>query len=285
LKRQHPDWKPEQISEEVNNQIPAGVLALGAGASAEDQAYYQYAAQQRKAGLPVDDIVTWKGKHAADAATTMQNQKDAQKFKDDALADYTPLNSKLSSIRHYVDVLDANPEAAREAMKSFLPTTGRWAPLNPLASKEVKAAAIALQKIQTELSGASLTDVKNVRNSREFNTLAQAATGGLDAAASPEDFAKSIKLIKDKFLDAQATNELANGHKLTGELIGHGNSDLLEATIGGKANPYYNGGSEDANPLVGRDLEEIRYALQQHPEKRDIILEAVRKKGFSPRGL
>ena len=73
--------------------------------------------------------------------------------------------------------------------------------------------------------------MKNVRNAREFNTLGQAATGGLDASASPDDFAKAIGDLKNKFLDAQATSELTVGHKLTGNLVGHGNRDLLSPTL------------------------------------------------------
>ena len=79
----------------------------------------------------------------------------------------------------------------------------------------------------------------------EFRTLGQAATGGLDAAASQADFRRAIMDIQNKLLDAQATNELAVGHRLTGKLVGHGNQDLTKSTLNGKANPFYNGGSQD----------------------------------------
>ena len=63
VRREHPDWTPDKVQAEVANRIPSGILATGTGANAEDQAYYVYAAQQRAAGLPVDDIVTWKEQH------------------------------------------------------------------------------------------------------------------------------------------------------------------------------------------------------------------------------
>ena len=107
----------------------------------------------------------------------------------------------------------------------------------------VKAAAVALQTIQSELKAEGLSGVKNVRNLNEFNTLGQAATGGLDPAASDADFTKAIDMLNDKFLDTKATSELAVGHKLTGNLVGHGNRDLLSPTLpSGAPNPYYNGG-------------------------------------------
>ena len=54
---------------------------------------------------------------------------------------------------------------------------------------------------------------------------------------------KAIDMLNDKF-DAKATSELAVGHKLTGNLVGHGNRDLLSPTLpSGAPNPYYNGGA------------------------------------------
>ena len=82
--------------------------------------------------------------------------------------------------------------------------------------------------------------MKNVRNQREFNTLGLAANAGLNAAASPEDFRKGLADIRNKFLDAKATVELTMGHRLQGDLVGHGNQDLID-----KKNPYFQGGSQD----------------------------------------
>ena len=53
----------------------------------------------------------------------------------------------------------------------------------------------------------------------------------------------------------------------------------------GQPNPYYNGGSEDGQPLKGDDLAKVTQALAEHPEKREQILDQVRKNGYSPRGL
>ena len=234
----NPKATPQQIAD-----YKANLIAGGMGGSDLEQRQYL---QEKSSGVTTDDFATWKAKKAAQATTLNQQAKDSQEFKDTATQDYTANNSKLTSIQSYIDTLTKDPAAAQEAMKMFTPTTGKWGAINPLLPQNVANAAVALQKIQAQLTAEGLSGVKNVRNAREFNTLGQAATGGLNAAASPDDFAKAISDLQNKFLDAQATNELAVGHKLTGNLVGHGARDLLSPTrADGTPNPYYNGGSED----------------------------------------
>ena len=233
---------PEATAKDVAD-YKANLIAGGMGGSDLEQRQYL---QEKSSGVTTDDFATWKAKKAAQATTLNQQAKDSQEFKDTATQDYTANNSKLTSIQSYIDTLNKDPAAAQEAMKMFTPTTGKWGAINPLLPQNVANAAVALQKIQAQLTAEGLSGVKNVRNAREFNTLGQAATGGLNAAASPEDFAKAVSDLQNKFLDAQATNELAVGHKLTGKLVGHGARDLLSPTRpDGTPNPYYNGGSED----------------------------------------
>ena len=275
----HPKATPQDIAD-----YKANLIAGGMGGSDLEQRQYL---QEKSNGITTDDFATWKAKKAAQAITLNQQAKDSQEFKDTATADYTANNSKLTSIQSYIQTLVDDPGSAQKALSQLSPTTGwkgAWNPLN--TDPKVIAAANALQKIQATLQADQLSGVKNVRNSREFNTLGQAATGGLNASASPDDFKKAVLDIQNKFLDAQATNELAVGHKLTGNLVGHGASDLLSPTLSnGQPNPYYNGGSEDGQPLKGDDLAQVQQALVEHPEKRQQILDGVRKNGYSPRGL
>ena len=274
----HPEASAKDIAD-----YKANLIAGGMGGSDLEQRQYL---QEKANGVTTDDYATWKAKKVAQGTTLTQQAKDSQEFKDTATQDYTANNSKLTSIQSYIDTLKKDPAAAQEALKMFTPNTGKWGAINPLVGQNVKDAAVALQKIQAQLTAEGLSGVKNVRNAREFNTLGQAATGGLNAAASPDDFAKAVDDLSNKFLDAQATNELAVGHKLTGNLVGHGASDLLSPTLpNGQPNPYYNGGSEDGQPLKGDDLAKVTQALAEHPEQRDKILDQVRKNGYSPRGL
>ena len=274
----HPKATPQDIAD-----YKANLIAGGMGGSDLEQRQYL---QEKSSGITTDDFATWKAKKAAQATTLTQQAKDSQEFKDAATQDYTANNTKLTNIQSYIDTLNKDPAAAQEALKMFTPTTGKWGAINPFLPPNVAAAAVALQKLQAELRSEALTGVKNVRNAREFNTLGQAATGGLDASASPSDFAKAVGDLQNKFLDTQATNELAVGHKLTGKLVGHGASDLLSSTRpDGTPNPYYNGGSEDGQTLQGDDLAQVQKALAEHPEKRAQILDQVRKNGYTPRGL
>jgi hypothetical protein len=274
----HPKATPQEIAD-----YKANLIAGGMGGSDLEQRQYL---QEKSSGITTDDFATWKAKKAAQATTLTTQAKASQDFKDTATQDYTANNTKLTNIQSYIDTLNKDPGAAQEALKMFTPTTGKWGAINPLLPTNVAAAAVALQKLQAELRAESLSGVKNVRNAREFNTLGQAATGGLDASASLDDFTKAVADLKNKFLDTQATNELAVGHKLTGNLVGHGSSDLLSPTRSdGTPNPYYNGGSEDGQVLQGDDLAQVQKALAQHPEKREQILDQVRKNGYTPRGL
>ena len=254
---------PEATAKDIAD-YKANLIAGGMGGSDLEQRQYL---QEKSNGITTDDFATWKAKKAAQATTLTQQAKDSQDFKDTATQDYTAVHTKLSNIQSYIDTLNKDPAAAQEALKMFTPTTGKWGAINPLLPANVASAAVALQKLQAELKAEGLSGVKNVRNAREFNTLGQAATGGLDASASPDDFAKAIGDLKNKFLDAQATSELTVGHKLTGNLVGHGNRDLLSPTTpSGAPNPYYNGGSEDLTDLSKMNESDADAAFEKLPK-------------------
>ena len=71
-------------------------------------------------------------------------------------------------------------------------TTSKWAAWNPLGpSEEVKQQAIAIQKLEAGLTGESLSNVKNVRNKLEFNTLGEEAVdGGPERSRGVQDAAE-----------------------------------------------------------------------------------------------
>ena len=249
-KSAHPEATTQQIAD-----YKANLLAGGMGGSDLEQRQYL---AEKSSGATTDDFATWKAKHAA-AATGMQAQaKDVQEFKNTAVSEYTPLHSKLTDMQGYIDTLNKDPEAAQAALQTFLPTTGKWGALMPESAvpQNVKNAAIALNKVRSGLTGASLTDVKNLRNRREFDVLGQAATAGLDAAASPEEFKQALANLNDRSLDAQATLEMTMGHKLTGTLVGHGNRDLLN-----KNDQYYQGSTEEqpANINSPEDIAKLQH--------------------------
>jgi hypothetical protein len=248
VQTEHPDWTPAQVQKEVNLRVPPSLLMSGVG-NLTDQEYFQYAAAERAAGRTPMGPVEWNEQQKNKAIAQETTTKQATEFKDTAIQDYDSVNSKLRGMQQYIDTLKKDPLAAKAALAAFSPTTGKWGAINPLVGDNVKAAAIALQKIQAELKSEQLSGVKNVRNLNEFNTLGQAATGGLDAAASDDDFKTAVDNLTNRYLDTRATTELTVGHRLTGDLVGHGNRDLLSPTLpSGAPNPYYNGGSEEAQP-------------------------------------
>ena len=279
----HPEASAKDIAD-----YKANLIAGGMGGS--DLGQRQYLAE-RSAALAAGqkdfpDYPTWQANHAADAAAKKKTADDAADFKNTAITDYTSVNSKLTKMQEYVDTLKKDPLAAKAALASFAPTTGKWGALMPgvVVPDNVKAAAVALQTIQSELKAEGLSGVKNVRNLNEFNSLGQAATGGLDPAASDKDFTKAIDMLNDKFLDAKATSELAVGHKLTGNLVGHGNRDLLSPTLpSGAPNPYYNGGSEELKPLSKDDLDQAKTLIAR--DGRDAVIAHLKSQGYDTSGL
>ena len=171
--------------------------------------------------------------------------KDKQEFQDTAMNDYTGVQSKLNDTENTIDQLLKDPTHTMAALKDPVPTTGMGANLNPFLSQATADQAVLLNKLKAQFSADALSTVKNVRNMREFTALGQAATGALDPASSQDQVMQALQTMKNKILDARATSELAAGHRLTGDLVGHGNRDLLD-----KTNPYYNGGSEAASPAT-----------------------------------
>ena len=279
----HPEASAKDIAD-----YKANLIAGGMGGS--DLGQRQYLAE-RSAALAAGqkdfpDYPTWQANHAADAAAKKKTADDAADFKNTAITDYTSVNSKLTKMQEYVDTLKKDPLAAKAALASFAPTTGKWGALMPgaVVPDNVKAAAVALQTIQSELKAEGLSGVKNVRNLNEFNTLGQAATGGLDPAASDNDFTKAIDMLNDKFLDTKATSELAVGHKLTGNLVGHGNRDLLSPTLpNGAPNPYYNGGSEELKTLSKDELDQAKTLIAR--DGRDAVIAHLKAGGYDTSGL
>ena len=75
----------------------------------------------------------------------------------------------------------------------FTPTTGKWAPSNPFLHTNRRTwRRLRSRNCRRNCEPKACRAWKIVRNAREFNTLGQAATGGLDASASPGDFAQAV---------------------------------------------------------------------------------------------
>ena len=145
------------------------------------------------------------------------------------------------------------------ALTNPLPTTGKagyWMP-SALVSQETKNKAVLIDQLLAKLTGQSLTDVKNVRNSREFTVLGQSLTAALNPSNSKEQVIKALEGMHDKILDTRAVVEASVGHHLSGELAGprkHARSPVAHSAW--QAQPLLRGG--DGGREVERSLEWFR---------------------------
>lgn len=225
---------PAQI-QQMKTQLLGGIIG---GSDLEERQYIQ----EKAAGRTNLDYADWKAGKSAAAGAQMTQAKDAQEFKDSATQDYTNVSSTLNRNKGTVGQLLGNMDATMKALQyPDLITSGKSGAWSPVDQK-VKEQAAAMHTLMAELTGEGLKNVKNVRNKMEFETLGRSLTAALDPANSPEKVKAALQEIQNKFLDAQATSEMAVGHKLTGDLVGHGNRDLLDPK-----NPYYNGATEDTS--------------------------------------
>jgi hypothetical protein len=266
---------------EINQQMPPQMLLLGPNPDIGQRQYMQESITAAQAGKQMPDYPTWQAQHAAAGSAMTTQAKDVQEFKDTATQDYTSVKSKLDLNRQVVDQLLSNKDATMQALKlpDFLTTSkaASWLPVDP----EVKKQALAISQLKAGLTGESLSNVKNVRNQREFQTLGQAATAGLNPNNTSQGLEDALKDIKNKFLDAQATAEMTVGHKLTGELVGHGNRDLLNPN-----SPYYNGATEEAGggePLTDDERKQAQSMIAQYG--RDSVIQHLKAKNKDTTGL
>ena len=246
-------WTPAQAQDVAGAQANSMAGAMGGN----DLNTRQYLAATAS-GAFKGTLADWNNQNAASGAAAKTQADAAQEFKDTAENDYTAANTKLTGIQEYVKTLQKDHGAAQEALATPWPTSGVYGAWNPLVPQKVRDAAVAIDKIRSTLSAEALSGAKNVRNIQEFKTLGQAAFAGLNPAANPADFGQAITDLSNKYLDAQATLEMSVGHKLTGPLVGHGNRDLLQPTINGKPNPYYNGATEEAPTPSATQIQKLK---------------------------
>ena len=255
----NPNATPQQVAD-----YKANLLAGGIGGSDLDQRQYLSERQAAvAAGKPFPDFATWKADHATAAATKMTEAKDAQKFKDDAVEDFGKANDKLTRSKGTVDRLLKNIDNTMTALATpDMLTSGKgpaWLKNIPVIggklvpSDETTALAHDIRTLKAELTGSGLTDVKNVRNRMEFETLGNALTAALDAANSPEDVRRALIEIKQKFAVAQANTYATAGKEIPHELGNFADPKFLTRyKKDGTENLYYTGATI-ADPPEGGD--------------------------------
>jgi hypothetical protein len=189
------------------------------------------------------------------AATKEAQGKDVEEFKNTGIQDFSALNQKLTEGQSIVDQLLKNPSATMQALQyPDLLTTSKaaaWMPFGP--SEAAKQQAIAIQKLEAELTGESLSNVKNVRNVREFSTLGEAVTAGLNANNGQEGVQKALEAIKQKMAVAHAQVYATAGKEIPNQYAGLADPAYTSPTLHGAPNPYYTGATYEptATPAGG----------------------------------
>ena len=179
--------------------------------------------------------------------------KDVEEFKNSGIQDFSAANQKLTDTQTGVDQLLKNMPATMKALSDpDILTTSKWAAWNPLGpSEEVKQQAIAIQKLEAGLTGKSLSNVKNVRNQREFSTLGEALTAGLNANNGPQGVQDALNAIKQKMAVAHAQVYATAGKQIPNQYAGLADPTFTSPTLNGKPNPYYTGATYEPAPKGG----------------------------------
>jgi len=244
--------KQGMTDDEINQIMPPELMVLGAGANREDSQYIQEKAKATRAGQPFPGFVEWKTAHQVSAAAQTTQAKDAQDFKDSAVEDFSKVNDKLTRNEGTVDKLLGDINGTMKALSTpDILTTGKGAAaihnlpvvgslISP--SDTTRALAHDIQTLKAELTGQGLTDVKNVRNRMEFETLGNALTAALDAGNSPEAVKAALINIKRKFAVAKAQALATAGKPIPDQYNGLADPAYLTKTLpNGQPNPYYTG--------------------------------------------
>jgi hypothetical protein len=224
----------------------------GVGADLETRQYLQEQRAAQSQGKPFPDVATWKAQHAATALSMNTQAKDIQDFKDTGIQDFSGANQKLTENEARVDQLMKNPDATMEALsKPDLLTTSKAANMIPSGtpligtSSEVKQQAIAIQKLMAGLTGEGLMSAKNVRTQREFSTLGEALTAGLNVNNGKEGVMQALTDIKKRFATAHAQVYAVAGKKIPSDYYGLADPRYTSPTMDGAVNPYYTGATEE----------------------------------------
>jgi hypothetical protein len=223
----------------------------------------QYLQQQREAqasGKPFPTYPEWASSNAAVGTAKETQAREAQQFKDTGSEDFTAANQKLNENEARVAQLLKNPDATMEALsKPDVLTTSKaasWIPSGtPIvgASDAAKQQAIAIQKLMAELTGEGLQSAKNVRTQREFGTLGEALTAGLNVNNGKQGVIDALADIQKKFATAHAQVYAVAGKQIPYQYGGLADPKYTSPTWDGQPNPYYTGATYEEPPKEEKD--------------------------------
>ena len=225
----------------------------------------------------VNDAIKIKQGVPAQLATQESQAKDVEAFKNSGIEDFTAANTKLSENEARVNqLLNDMPSTMQALAKPDVLTTSKGANLIPSGTPligtcpEAKQQAIAIDKLEAELTGEGLSTTKNVRNQREFGTLGEALTAGLNVNNGQQWVQQALQDIQKKFAAAHAQVYAVAGKQIPAQYAGQADPRYTSRTLDGAANPYYTGASYE-NDFSGMKDADIDAAVSALPKGANFI--------------
>lgn len=191
------------------------------------------------------------------AGTQIQTQKqeqinkDVQEHKNDAIADFTPADQKLRETEAGVNqLLNDMPSTMQALAAPDLLTTSKVASWLPFGySDAVKQQAVAKEKLEAALSAEALSGMKNVRNQREFNTIGESLTAGLNPNNGPQGVQQALQSIQQRLSALHANVYAAAGKEIPNQYSGMADPSYTSQTNqDGTPNPYFTGATYEKPP-------------------------------------
>ena len=179
----------------------------------------------------------------AQQAAQVEQAKDAEAQKNAGVEGFTASHQKLLDSEAGVNQLLGNMDATMTALSApDILTTSKWAANLPIGySDAVKQQAVQIQKLEAGLTGESLQSVKNVRNQREFGTLGEALTAGLNANNGKQGVQQALLDIQRKMAATHANVYATAGKQIPNQYAGMADPSYTSPTINGTRNPYFTG--------------------------------------------
>ena len=237
-----------QADPSFGTKIAENKLGVGGGPAWMAQMHAEKAL--RDAGQPIPwtpgDPSSYNAWNTANTASNVGHAKEMQDFKDSGVEDLPSVEPRFDKGEKTVDTLLGNMDATMTALQApgFLtrgPVPG-YLGGGPY-SQEVKNAAAAMATLKAQLAGEGLKNTKNVRNVREFNTLAESMTAALDPSNSPAQVEQALRDVKSGIARAHA-QALA----VAGKQVPYAYKGLADQRYFTRGGPYDTGATQEEAP-------------------------------------
>jgi hypothetical protein len=259
--------------EEINNRIPPDMLVSAIGGQTPVEKDLRNDIRMWKMQHPGGTDEQMYAEHPGWTSTTGYTAEKTEETKTAALAAHDKLTSKddldeaQRAARPVQDTINylknVDPAKLADAVRNPEMTGGTGGKLRDWTGTidpETLQARIKLDQLQSQLAGEGLRNVKNVRNSREFQALASGASSIFNRNQTSEGITREINRLDDGFNLSLANSTAAAGGEVPAEYADRVNRAYLK-----KGDPLYNGATvekyEDFSKMSEADADAAVAAL------------------------